>query len=161
MLERQPWQFLPLMDSLKHILMIGYSTVTLNYLWHTIHLSHILSGFAMDDGSSMGPLSHSCHSGPPPALADPQPLPGTDQQERHLWREGITVAALQVHEGQVRTNWVLLHTRVTGYSSVSHILWHNIIISMASLIPRPFETEKKRSGDEASSYIDTAKLHSN
>ena len=57
----------------------------------------------MDHGSSVGPLSHSCHSRPPPAVADPQPLPGTDQQERNLWREGITVETLQVHEGQVQT----------------------------------------------------------
>ncbi len=39
----------------------------------------ILSGFAVDYGSAVGPLSHSCHSGPPPAMADSQPLSGTDQ----------------------------------------------------------------------------------
>ena len=121
-------------------------------LWNKFCIiGYFVSGFAMDHGSSVGPLPHSCHSRPPPAVANPQPLPGTDQQERHLWREGITVAALQVHEGQVRTKWVLLHARITDYSSVSHTMALGIIclISMASLIPRPFEIEQKWSGDEA------------
>ena len=63
----------------------------------------------MDYGSSMGSLSHSSHPRPSPALADPQPLPGTDEQEGDLWREGVPVAALQVYEGQVWTQGILLY----------------------------------------------------
>ena len=67
-------------------------------------LNDIFSGFTVDYGSTVGPLSHSCHSWPSPIMADPQPLPGTDKQERDLRRESVPVATLQVHEGQVWTH---------------------------------------------------------
>ncbi len=78
----------------------------------------LFEGFAVDDGPTMGfpPFP------PPPALADPQPLPPPHQQPRDIGREGVTVGTFQVHEGQVWSNGILLHARVSDSPRVSSIL---------------------------------------
>ena len=74
----------------------------------------------MDNGPSVGPPSPCPHSQPPSALADPQPLPVTQKQHGNIRREGLTVAAVQVHEGEVWSQGVLLHARLTSASRVSN-----------------------------------------
>ena len=77
----------------------------ITYTHHCVPAEHCFVssfiGSAVDHGPPMGLLPHGCHSPPPPTLADPQPLPGSHQQEGDIREQGLPVGTVSVHEREV------------------------------------------------------------
>ena len=72
----------------------------------------------MDHDTTVGLLPNSSHSRVAPPLAGAQPLLLSAWPTRYLWKQGLTVAAFQVHEGQVWKDYIWLHARMPNPSQV-------------------------------------------